>query len=80
MWLGASFHGEQKLDMNIIKKINILHDGATKILNVRFVEMNMKMVKERDLLQKTCYGSRMIQKKSSWMIVTFFGLTKISFA
>jgi hypothetical protein len=51
--------------MNIIKKINILHDGATKILNVRFVEMNMKMVKERDLLQKTCYGSRMIQKKSS---------------
>jgi len=46
---------------------------------VRFVEKNMKMVKERELLKKTCYGSRMIQKKSSWMILTTFGVTKISF-
>jgi len=34
MWLGDSFHGELKLDMNIIRKTNILHDGATKIFNV----------------------------------------------
>jgi hypothetical protein len=34
MWLGASSQGELKLDMNIIRKTNILHDGATHILNV----------------------------------------------
>jgi hypothetical protein len=34
MWLGASSHGELKLDMNIIRKTNILHDGATKFFHV----------------------------------------------
>jgi hypothetical protein len=43
---------------------------------VRFVEKNMKMVKERDLLQKTCYGSRMIQKEKFFNDINNFLVDK----